>query len=149
MTLKWLFLPTVHWWPIYPSLTLVPGPMSRLSTPSGQHRSPQPPLSQTPHHNKTSSSASSLIDLSQSQIRLSPLERTTSHISLNYGPKQEESRRLSPDKMSRSTPGGGARPKMTRSQSHISTGSGHLRPVTVGSDPLNLGHMSGTEHLDR
>ena len=53
-----------------------------------------------------------------------------------------------------SVAGGGqtsARPKMTRSQSHISTGSGlqvaSRRPGS--SDPLNLGNMSGTEHLDR
>ena len=133
---------------------------------------PQPPR---PQKQPLTSSASSMIDLSQSQIRLSPLERTTSHISLNmYGPRPVEaapsdggqssghsqlSRHMS-QVAARSTPGsqGGARPKMTRSQSHISAGSashlsgGQQQPLTrrPGSgDPLNLGQMTGSEHLDR
>ena len=152
-----------------------PAPPTQPQLSSALHRPvtspPQPPRPQR----LLTSSASSMIDLSQSQIRLSPLERTTSHISLNmYGPRPVEaapsdggqssghsqlSRHMS-QAAARSTPGsqGGARPKMTRSQSHISAGSashlsgGQQQPLTrrPGSgDPLNLGQMPGSEHLDR
>ena len=127
-------------------------------TNSSVSRPPPPPV-------KANSSASSLIDLSQSQIRLSPLERTTSHISLNMmAPRQTQgsaagshvsqtgsqlSRHVS--HMARSSPVS-VKPKMTRSQSHLSSGSGLSHGHSHGQrlqDPLNLGHVNGAEHLDR
>ena len=124
---------------------------------------PQPPR---PQKQPLTSSASSMIDLSQSQIRLSPLERTTSHISLNmYGPRpvmeaapSDGGRSSSNSQLSRhmsqvaarSTPGGqgAARPRMTRSQSHL--GGGQQQPLPRRPGSGDLGGVTGsTEHLDR
>ena len=148
------------------------GGMEQLGPPP-----PAPPVSMPPPLRATppgpprpakplSSSASSMIDLSQSQIRLSPLERTTSHISLNmYGPRpvmeaapSDGGRSSSNSQLSRhmsqvaarSTPGGqgAARPRMTRSQSHL--GGGQQQPLPRRPGSGDLGGVTGsTEHLDR
>ena len=101
------------------------------------------------------SSASSMIDLSQAQIRLSPLERTTSHLSLHMHPPSSQqpdtaaSSQLSSQlQLARSSPasqltGGGSRPKMTRSQSHLSS----VRPRGPASDWGEAGGGGGT--MDR
>ena len=136
------------------SMISIPGQHTRISPVT--RPTPPPPAPPT----KTHSSASSLIDLSQSQIRLSPLERTTSHISLNIcapkpavspGHVSQLSRHVS--HVARSSPVTSVKPKMSRSQSHLSTGhsssGGQQRPLSVSQDPLNLGHMPGSEHLDR
>ena len=140
---------------------------------------PQPPRQPpAPSKQLSASSASSMIDLSQAQIRLSPLERTTSHISLNmHGPRtspdtaaeaaarrgsaassqltSQLSRNQSQLQLARSSPASqltsaGSRPKMTRSQSHLSS---VRRPASGGGqgDPLQLGgaEAGGSEHLDR
>lgn len=67
-------------------------PLSRQSAPISPARNPQMrPPSPMRHIKPPPSSASSYLDLSQSQIHLSPLERASSQISLNiYGPRSEE-----------------------------------------------------------
>jgi len=163
-------------------------PLSRQSAPKSPARNPHLRPPSPMRHIKPPSSSSSYLDLSQSQIHLSPLERASSQISLNiYGPRSDETlldqaRRISigsnllvpslpaktPDprpspkpssisQLSRhhsqmtpqsSKPG----PRMSRSQSHISTGRDSFSHISERqskkSDPLNLG-VIGSEHLDR
>ena len=101
--------------------------------------------SPTPMTSSRQSSASSMIDLSQSQIRLSPLQRATSHISLNITASssgesvqksvqrsdQRSDQRTTQRPAQRSASSGlwrhqsqsqgltGSRSRMTRSQSHL------------------------------
>ena len=84
-----------------------------------------------------SSSASSMIDLSQSQIRLSPLQRANSQISLNLRAASTSSsglwRQQSQQSQAASRPASSSsRARMTRSQSHLT----------------DLTHTAAAHHLD-